>query len=128
MIRRPPRSTLFPYTTLFRSRADERLSGIDANGCEEHRQTEISQHDIGRQWHGPKHWTGTAQLAQDESDDQRSAADAKGHDTHARNRDRDQAEQNAHNHSKPEGHIAEFGGRLDRIAEVLADLLLAKWR
>src|SRR5690348_17566297 len=23
MIRRPPRSTLFPYTTLFRSRADE---------------------------------------------------------------------------------------------------------
>src|SRR2546429_2488705 len=24
MIRRPPRSTLFPYTTLFRSRADER--------------------------------------------------------------------------------------------------------
>src|SRR3712207_8449835 len=25
MIRRPPRSTLFPYTTLFRSRADERL-------------------------------------------------------------------------------------------------------
>src|SRR5258707_9055359 len=25
MIRRPPRSTLFPYTTLFRSRADEAL-------------------------------------------------------------------------------------------------------
>src|SRR2546430_6271481 len=24
MIRRPPRSTLFPYTTLFRSQADER--------------------------------------------------------------------------------------------------------
>src|SRR2546430_11242272 len=24
MIRRPPRSTLFPYTTLFRSRADDR--------------------------------------------------------------------------------------------------------
>src|SRR3712207_7964985 len=24
MIRRPPRSTLFPYTTLFRSRAEER--------------------------------------------------------------------------------------------------------
>src|SRR5256885_4695056 len=29
MIRRPPRSTLFPYTTLFRSRADVRLGGID---------------------------------------------------------------------------------------------------
>src|SRR5205809_1864005 len=26
MIRRPPRSTLFPYTTLFRSRADERAA------------------------------------------------------------------------------------------------------
>src|SRR2546422_4566662 len=26
MIRRPPRSTLFPYTTLFRSRADPRVS------------------------------------------------------------------------------------------------------
>src|SRR3712207_7587119 len=25
MIRRPPRSTLFPYTTLFRSRTDEQL-------------------------------------------------------------------------------------------------------
>src|SRR3712207_7144028 len=25
MIRRPPRSTLFPYTTLFRSRGEERL-------------------------------------------------------------------------------------------------------
>src|SRR3712207_8522626 len=29
MIRRPPRSTLFPYTTLFRS---NRLSGIRASG------------------------------------------------------------------------------------------------
>ena len=27
MIRRPPRSTLFPYTTLFRSRAEPRLVG-----------------------------------------------------------------------------------------------------
>src|SRR2546426_10846060 len=27
MIRRPPRSTLFPYTTLFRSDRDERLGG-----------------------------------------------------------------------------------------------------
>src|SRR2546430_17350897 len=33
MIRRPPRSTLFPYTTLFRSKADggERFFTIDAN-------------------------------------------------------------------------------------------------
>src|SRR3712207_9142941 len=28
MIRRPPRSTLFPYTTLFRSRAPERQEGL----------------------------------------------------------------------------------------------------
>src|SRR5687768_18096160 len=27
MIRRPPRSTLFPYTTLFRSKADKNYSG-----------------------------------------------------------------------------------------------------
>src|SRR2546422_8073646 len=31
MIRRPPRSTLFPYTTLFRSCADDRADG-DARG------------------------------------------------------------------------------------------------
>src|SRR5256885_14496698 len=30
MIRRPPRSTLFPYTTLFRSR---RVDGGDREGC-----------------------------------------------------------------------------------------------
>src|SRR5438874_8578291 len=29
LIRRPPRSTLFPYTTLFRSPFDELLSGVD---------------------------------------------------------------------------------------------------
>src|SRR2546425_4070707 len=28
MIRRPPRSTLFPYTTLFRSRGDPRTPGF----------------------------------------------------------------------------------------------------
>src|SRR5256885_13109717 len=30
MIRRPPRSTLFPYTTLFRSRADVVAGGLQA--------------------------------------------------------------------------------------------------
>src|SRR3712207_7005204 len=29
MIRRPPRSTLFPYTTLFRSRGDPGEAGLD---------------------------------------------------------------------------------------------------
>src|SRR5256885_10690665 len=28
MIRRPPRSTLFPYTTLFRSKGEERFSTV----------------------------------------------------------------------------------------------------
>src|SRR3712207_7098820 len=31
MIRRPPRSTLFPYTTLFRSQADEMIRYIEDN-------------------------------------------------------------------------------------------------
>src|SRR3712207_8589604 len=35
MIRRPPRSTLFPYTTLFRSRVEDafdRVAGVDGAG------------------------------------------------------------------------------------------------
>src|SRR5947208_11366081 len=35
MIRRPPRSTLFPYTTLFRSRAIEILGRRSARGVQE---------------------------------------------------------------------------------------------
>src|SRR2546430_10605051 len=30
MIRRPPRSTLFPYTTLFRSRSGEKIGIVEA--------------------------------------------------------------------------------------------------
>src|SRR5690349_24120194 len=38
MIRRPPRSTLFPYTTLFRSRiATRRRSVLDRRQCDEPR-------------------------------------------------------------------------------------------
>src|SRR3712207_7985469 len=33
MIRRPPRSTLFPYTTLFRSRPAEHAGGRLPRGC-----------------------------------------------------------------------------------------------
>src|SRR3712207_8370778 len=33
MIRRPPRSTLFPYTTLFRSPAPRRPPGVPAAGA-----------------------------------------------------------------------------------------------
>src|SRR3712207_9513221 len=35
MIRRPPRSTLFPYTTLFRSGARGRREELDAQGAVE---------------------------------------------------------------------------------------------
>src|SRR5260370_21457919 len=34
MIRRPPRSTLFPYTTLFRSVAQRGIGRGEAGGCE----------------------------------------------------------------------------------------------
>src|SRR3712207_9015651 len=33
MIRRPPRSTLFPYTTLFRSRRNTCVTGMRENKC-----------------------------------------------------------------------------------------------
>src|SRR5690242_21167423 len=36
MIRRPPRSTLFPYTTLFRSPAGGRAAGGHAHGRDPH--------------------------------------------------------------------------------------------
>src|SRR5688572_30881387 len=37
MMRRPPRSTLFPYTTLFRSRPDRRLDQARAGARAAHR-------------------------------------------------------------------------------------------
>src|SRR3712207_8229513 len=44
MIRRPPRSTLFPYTTLFRSLVDdlERAPGVDDD-----RRLEVGRHLLG---------------------------------------------------------------------------------
>src|SRR2546430_13231110 len=42
MIRRPPRSTLFPYTTLFRSPVEHLIEGGGAGGGE--RDAEISPH------------------------------------------------------------------------------------
>src|SRR3712207_8756413 len=37
MIRRPPRSTLFPYTTLFRSSGGQALGQVDLGGLVAHR-------------------------------------------------------------------------------------------
>src|SRR5258708_24503511 len=36
MIRRPPRSTLFPYTTLFRSQEHDEIEVLEHNGCSAH--------------------------------------------------------------------------------------------
>src|SRR5258705_6684988 len=56
MIRRPPRSTLFPYTTLFRSRGDDELTA-SGSGCRRglldvaarlrRRQIRHPDHDLG---------------------------------------------------------------------------------
>src|SRR5258706_4011883 len=50
MIRRPPRSTLFPYTTLFRSavRRRARLRGRDAAGRVRERRRSGRQQSAGR--------------------------------------------------------------------------------
>src|SRR5258708_17821655 len=43
MIRRPPRSTLFPYTTLFRSRADRQRRAIAEAGGELHEALDVGE-------------------------------------------------------------------------------------
>src|SRR2546421_3607984 len=60
MIRRPPRSTLFPYTTLFRSRADggERLHiGVGRHAVLVAVALELAAHEICRRQrpHGREH-------------------------------------------------------------------------
>src|SRR5690349_24223886 len=45
MLRRPPRSTLFPYTTLFRSCALHRLSNVSARSFSS--RLNIGTHDLG---------------------------------------------------------------------------------
>src|SRR2546422_5138122 len=45
MIRRPPRSTLFPYTTLFRSRVPDSLGGRD--GSDPFIPRETSKYSLG---------------------------------------------------------------------------------
>src|SRR5205807_10667921 len=42
MIRRPPRSTLFPYTTLFRSRSDPEYELIDTGVFDDDRSWDIA--------------------------------------------------------------------------------------
>src|SRR3712207_8898231 len=54
MIRRPPRSTLFPYTTLFRSRDDAAAVGVVLGvRAEDHAQVEIEADGEAADLHVP---------------------------------------------------------------------------
>src|SRR2546422_4701909 len=65
MIRRPPRSTLFPYTTLFRSRAARPLApGARAEARRRPRGRRVSPPD-GRAAHEPRRRGQAAALARD---------------------------------------------------------------
>src|SRR3712207_7412185 len=61
MIRRPPRSTLFPYTTLFRSSCsaergagrDERVVGGTGRACDQEEERVEASHQRGQEEHPP---------------------------------------------------------------------------
>src|SRR3712207_7179802 len=53
MIRRPPRSTLFPYTTLFRS---ETGLGLDADQESETASLGVTAHSAGARWVISSRW------------------------------------------------------------------------
>src|SRR2546428_10348055 len=56
MIRRPPRSTLFPYTTLFRSRSSRQgLPGCQPGGVAESCRSELPQRSLLRPGGHPAH-------------------------------------------------------------------------
>src|SRR3712207_6353037 len=48
MIRRPPRSTLFPYTTLFRSITD--IKRAFRSACDEVKLNDLTFHDLRHEW------------------------------------------------------------------------------
>src|SRR2546429_7213545 len=52
MIRRPPRSTLFPYTTLFRSRGERRRRAAGAERGGHARVPAVHEADAGAPRHG----------------------------------------------------------------------------
>src|SRR3712207_8435174 len=56
MIRRPPRSTLFPYTTLFRS--PSRPSGLSLDGREQASEGFSTASRVAGTWHVPCNWHG----------------------------------------------------------------------
>src|SRR3712207_8526388 len=56
MIRRPPRSTLFPYTTLFRSNVPwkAKAHAVSRWECAAHRYCEVSRTEVA-EWEEPRH-------------------------------------------------------------------------
>src|SRR3712207_7367542 len=65
MIRRPPRSTLFPYTTLFRSLLGAIRGGRVDGGSRRDRTTLASRRDSGGpQWHRSEEHTSELQSRQ----------------------------------------------------------------
>src|SRR3712207_7204195 len=63
MIRRPPRSTLFPYTTLFRSRRQQGCGGTggggDGGGDGLRVRRAVGAEGGGHEWSFPTAWPGT---------------------------------------------------------------------
>src|SRR3712207_7912071 len=67
MIRRPPRSTLFPYTTLFRSEQDGQRCDVGRR-----HQLEREQHDHQQRAHGDRREQVQKDTAQDREEDRKS--------------------------------------------------------
>src|SRR2546430_10826361 len=67
MIRRPPRSTLFPYTTLFRSRSYQVLEWLDR------RDRLVAVHSPNRVADSCGHYRGVTRRAYDESERDRKS-------------------------------------------------------
>src|SRR3712207_7855954 len=70
MIRRPPRSTLFPYTTLFRSRADvvaqrHRVHTVGGPHADAGVRVALAQHQLLRHRVGERHRQGAAEAVPD---------------------------------------------------------------
>src|SRR3712207_7658443 len=66
MIRRPPRSTLFPYTTLFRSRVERRgLVEVASRAADHLHHDEQELAGEGRDEHGAQHGEEAAAVRQE---------------------------------------------------------------
>src|SRR5260370_817344 len=66
MIRRPPRSTLFPYTTLFRSVIASNTSGIPLKQLAEGRSEDFRAHFLGMHFFNPPRYMHLVELIRTE--------------------------------------------------------------